>query len=69
MSNVKANKSNPPLKRIVRRFWRWIKRKLDLWHIDELKIGAHCGLCGKWVENEIIPKEWPITVCDECKNA
>lgn len=53
---------------LVSRFWKWVKRKLDLWEIDDLQIGAHCGLCGNYVEDEIIPKEWPITVCNKCKN-
>jgi hypothetical protein len=31
-----------------------------------LKIGAHCGLCGKWMENELTYRDWPISVCYEC---
>jgi hypothetical protein len=43
-----------------------IKDKYLLWRLDELQIGGHCGLCGKWVSDEILPKEWAITLCDQC---
>jgi hypothetical protein len=29
-------------------------------------IGGHCGLCGKWVETEVVSKQGRVTVCDEC---
>jgi len=34
--------------------------------IDNLQIGGHCGLCGKWVPDEILPKSWAITLCSKC---
>lgn len=29
-------------------------------------IGGHCGLCGKWEDKAIVPKNWAITLCPEC---
>lgn len=45
----------------------WIKKFFDLYDYDDLRIGGHCGCCGKWVQNCIVPKDWAITICDECK--
>ena len=44
----------------------WVKRKLDLYDIEDLTVGGHCGLCGSWIEKEIFPKEWPYGVCSKC---
>lgn len=40
-----------------------IKRKYDLHDLDDLQVGAHCGCCGKWLPEEIIPKHWPWSLC------
>jgi len=29
--------------------------------------GGWCGLCGKWLENEIVDAQWPYTVCPDWK--
>ena len=44
----------------------WLKRKLDLYDIEDLQTGAHCGCCGTWIENEIVPKNWPWNICPKC---
>jgi hypothetical protein len=31
-----------------------------------LQVGAHCGLCGKWMESELIYRDWAWSVCEEC---
>ena len=32
-----------------------------------LQVGAHCGLCGKWMDRELIYRDWAWSVCRECK--
>ena len=34
--------------------------------VAELQVGAHCGLCGAWMEHEITYKAWPWAVCKKC---
>lgn len=50
---------------------KWIKRKLTMFLIDLLTgyfvCGAHCGCCGVWIPNSIVPYYWRIDVCDKCK--
>jgi hypothetical protein len=43
-----------------------LKNRYEFYWIEELQIGGHCGLCGKWVSNEILPKQYAITICKEC---
>ena len=45
---------------------RWLKDWILKLVVSELQIGAHCGLCGRWVEHKIIYRSWPWTVCEEC---
>lgn len=33
---------------------------------DKLQVGGHCGCCGAWVPDKILPKYWAITLCEEC---
>ncbi len=45
-----------------------IKRTFHLYDLDDLLIGGNCGLCGKWVSDEITLKKcdgW--TICKECE--
>jgi hypothetical protein len=35
--------------------------------VSWLQVGAHCGLCGDWMEHELTYKQWPYSVCDTCK--
>lgn len=53
------------MKKFIR---KWIKELFDLYDIDDLSVGAHCGCCGKWVDNDIVEKNWKITICDKCLN-
>jgi len=44
-----------------------IKHLFNLYDLDDLVIGAHCGCCGKWVSNHIVPDDgWRVTICDTC---
>jgi len=47
---------------------RWIKRLFNLYNLEDLTIGGHCGLCGKWIPDQIFPKEWSWGICNECVN-
>jgi len=38
------------------------------WRIEDLAVGAHCGLCGKWIEDEIVPAEgYRVSICKQCE--
>lgn len=43
----------------------WLK-KHGYYKFSDLQAGGHCGLCGKWIAHEILPKEHPITICSTC---
>jgi len=40
-------------------------RDMGYYDISELQVGGHCGLCGKWIPNEIYPKYWAWGVCED----
>jgi len=46
----------------------FIKRKFNLYDIEDLTIGGHCGCCGKWIPDEIFGKSWEEGwgLCDNC---
>lgn len=43
-----------------------IKRWFDLYDPVDLQVGGHCGLCGRWIEGELLPKDWAWSICDQC---
>lgn len=45
---------------------RWLREKIIKCVIDNIQIGGHCGLCGKWMPNQLFPKTWAWGVCDKC---
>ena len=47
----------------------FIKRRLNLYDIEDLQAGGWCGCCGKWLPKEIVPKDWPWTVCSDWKTS
>jgi hypothetical protein len=48
--------------------WFVAKRQAFGWyHIDEVQAGGHCGLCGAWVPDHVLPKSWPWTICKKCE--
>lgn len=46
----------------------WIKRHFGLYDIEDLQIGGHCGCCGKWIPDKILPKLWAVELCKKCLN-
>lgn len=49
-------------KRLKCRIEKWIVGLV----INQIAIGGHCGCCGKWVENCLLPHYWRVTVCEKC---
>lgn len=47
-------------------FRKIIKRVFNLYDIEDLVIGGHCGLCGRWIPDEIFDKMWRWGICDKC---
>ena len=45
----------------------WIKELFDLYDAEEFIIGGHCGICGKWIPDEIFDKYWRWGICIKCK--
>jgi len=52
---------------MLEKIWSYIARKLAPYIAAELQIGGHCGICGKWVPNELVDRRYPWTLCEECK--
>ena len=50
----------------MKRLLEFLFHKERFYKISELRIGGHCGCCGMWVKNEILPRDWAITICKEC---
>ena len=48
-----------------RPFW-WPKEKAleETFKLSSLQIGAHCGLCGRWMADVIAPKDWAWDLCN-----
>ena len=54
---------------MIRERWeRFIYKQFDRMNLVDkyYQVGGHCGLCGKWVDDEILPQEWAITICNAC---
>ena len=46
---------------------RLVKRLFKLYDYDDFVAGGNCGLCGKWIPNEVFPADWPWGICDDHK--
>lgn len=33
---------------------------------ETVAIGGHCGLCGKWIADCLVPTYWRVVVCQGC---
>lgn len=55
-------------KKKKKRLRNWIKKRFELYDIEDLVIGGHCGCCGNWIGNEIFPVGWSWGFCTKCKN-
>ena len=49
-----------------KRIRNWIKNYFDLYDIEDMITGGHCGCCGNWIANEIYPVSWAVGICSEC---
>lgn len=52
-----------------KRIKNWIVNKLEeygFYRITNLAIGGHCGCCGTWIPNIIVPEDWRIALCEKC---
>ena len=47
---------------------KWVKKWFNLYSVEDLRVGGHCGCCGEWIEKEIVPKIWPYSICEKCLN-
>ena len=49
----------------------WIAYKLTYrisWYMPTyLEVGGHCGLCGKWIPDVLVHRDWSWSVCEKCK--
>jgi hypothetical protein len=43
----------------------WLN-KSGFYKYSDLQVGGHCGCCGIWVKDEILPKYWAVTMCSDC---
>ena len=44
----------------------WWPKKPETFRLSDLQVGAHCGCCGEWIAEEIVPKDWAWSLCDTC---
>jgi hypothetical protein len=56
------------IRKIIRRvvFHLIKKYNLEFYKIEELQPWSHCGCCGKYIKDDIVPREWPWGLCKEC---
>jgi len=45
----------------------WLREWLIGFILRWIVVGGHCGLCGNWVPNCLVPTYWRVTVCAECE--
>ena len=44
-----------------------VKQRFYLFDIEDLQIGARCGVCGKWIPDTIAPIYWAWDICNKCE--
>ncbi len=57
------NHTSSTFKKKLRNFF---KSKLNLYDIEDLQIGGHCGICGVWISDVICKKSDAICLCAKC---
>lgn len=50
------------MNRITWRIKDWIVGIVCGWVV----VGGHCGICGEWVSDCLVPAYWRITICNKC---
>jgi len=43
-----------------------VKKWFILYDLEDLQIGGHCGICGRWIEDEIMDKGYAWSLCENC---
>lgn len=51
---------------VIRHWWEGFI--LGQWE-KYFQVGGHCGLCGKWIPDAVVPKSWAITMCYDWETA
>jgi len=51
---------------MLEQFLMWLAKRLAPYMILELQVGGHCGICGKWVPNVLVERQWLWTLCEKC---
>lgn len=49
-------------------FKRFLNR-MGYYKINEFQAGGHCGCCGVWIPDQVLPKEWSWGLCEECNRS
>lgn len=44
----------------------WFREKLIDFICHWIVVGGHCGICGNYVPNVLLPSYWRITICEKC---
>ena len=52
------------LNKLLKLTYNW-RLKHGICIISELQIGGHCGLCGAWMPDVIVLKDWAWDTCDD----
>jgi hypothetical protein len=55
------------MKKIKLKLRKKIKKIFNLYDINDLVIGGHCGCCGNYISDEIFEKDWSWGMCRECR--
>ncbi len=49
---------------------RWLRNKIKQWFglydIKDLQVGGNCGICGEYMPDAILEKQWPWGLCRKC---
>jgi len=45
---------------------QWLKNWILGLIVEDIQVGAHCGLCGAWIEHELTYRNWPWSICAKC---
>lgn len=45
-----------------------VKNWLGVYDLTDLRVGAHCGCCGKWIPEVIVEKNYSWGLCNDCEN-
>jgi hypothetical protein len=55
------------MKKIKLKLREKIKKIFNLYDINDLVIGGHCGCCGNYIPDEIFEKNFSWGICKKCR--